>query len=161
MIGFLNPKVASCFTRDYEATHMRAHPGQRVSGMALIYVPKRSFGGAAAVPQWDNQAGDLNFNATLAVKLVGNQTRHYTGANCRIKADVVNCVIDEDGGSFTLAGTGKSLRLQNVDGLTVYPATGKGSIGGNPVRIKPDSEHRTFILASSGGAACRPGWSLP
>jgi hypothetical protein len=160
-IGFLNPNVPVCFSRDYNSAHMRAHPAQRVSGMALIYVPRRAFHGGAAEPQWDNQNGDLNFNATLAVKLVGQRATHYTGANCRAPSPgLVRCVIDEDGGAFTLTQSGTGMRLENVDGLTIYRATGNGSIGGAPVRVQPDAEHRTFMLAG-GQRTCRRGWSLP
>ncbi len=162
MIGFLNPETPACFDRDYDAAHMRAHPGQRVSGIALIYVPRRAFHDGPSEPQWDSQGGELNFNATLAVKLAGKSATHYAGANCRAEGQVsVRCVIDEDGGAFTVAEAGDGLRLQNVSGLTVYRATGNGSIGGDPVRIRADGEHRTFMLAGGNGQACRRGWSLP
>jgi hypothetical protein len=162
MIGFLDPKVPACFSRDYDAAHLRAHPAQRVSGIALIYVPRRPYHDGASEPQWDRQGGELNFNATLALKLVGKSVTHYAGANCRSPSErVVKCAIDEDGGTFTLAQVGNGMRLQNLSGLTVYRATGNGSTGGAPIRIEPDAEQGTFMLSGSGQRTCPRGWSLP
>jgi len=129
--------------------------------MALIYVPSRSFPGIREpVTQWDVQNNDPNFNATLAVKLRGQRQTYYAGANCRRgeAAGAVRCVIDEDGGAFTMTWPNSGLQITNENGFTV--ATNSRSRRGQ-VRIQPDAEHRTFILAGGGGQPCGRGWSLP
>lgn len=163
IIGFLNPNSAACFSRNYTAPHMRSHRKQRVSGIALIYTPSASYGGEPAQAQWDTQNDDPNFNAVLAVKLVGQSHTYYNGVNCRSPGGgAIRCVIDEDGGAFTLTRTSTGLRLQNENGFTVAPQTGnERRDSAATIRIRPDAEHRTFLLTGGNGAACQRGWSLP
>jgi hypothetical protein len=163
IVGFLNPNSGACFSRDYSTSHMRSHRKQRVSGIALIYTPMASFGGEPAQPQWDTQNDDPNFNATLAVKLVGQRRTYYQGVNCRSPGQgSIRCVIDEDGGAFTLTKTSTGLRLQNESGFTIAPRTGNERRDlAATVRIQPDAMHRTFLLTGGNGAACQRGWSLP
>lgn len=158
-VGYLNTAGPACFSRDYDAAHLRANPNQRVTGMALIYVPTMTFGGVRQT-MWDLQANDPNFNATLAVKLRGQRQTHYAGVNCRggEAAGVVRCVIDEDGGAFTMTWPDAGLQITNENGFRVAPNS-RSERG--QVRIEPDAANRIFILAGGGGQACGRGWSLP
>ena len=127
-------KSYACFTRRYDAAHLRQHPQQKVTAMKLLV-------SAETVPE--DQA--LNYTFALAVKFRDRNGDFDSGGSCghpmasQESADklVLGCGVDCDGGglSVEMVNADKSVMVR-LDQLAIWN------------RAKPDDERGAF----NGGA---------
>ncbi|UYV35932.1 hypothetical protein N4R57_12825 [Rhodobacteraceae bacterium D3-12] len=80
-----------CFARSYDTAHLKKHPDQRVTDMAL-YLDYRKFEGF----------DDPIFGFSVAVKRRGDPRTGTNGGICNDVENGVTCQIDCDGGGILL-----------------------------------------------------------
>lgn len=120
-----------CFSRVYDAEHLKSHPDQRVERFAIGHHP-------------DFQ--DPNYDLTL---LFGFRTRdgnEYVGVGlCKGNS----CGVEGDGGVFSLSMQGEALRLE------VDPERGMSAESAVDFINLAESDDRVFLLYPSSAKACR------
>lgn len=164
IVGFIDSAKPFCYARTYDEAHMKAHPKQKVTGIALAYVPEKMFP-EIEEPQkmWDQYADYPAFSAILAVTMKGKEGFLLGGAYCRTgSSKMLECGIEGDGGTFTvlLQDDGR-VKLVNNDqgGFTVTePGRGMEEEGGEYVTIDPKDDHDAFLMAAQTGGLCDADW---
>jgi hypothetical protein len=87
-----------CFRRVYDTAHLAAHPGQTVKSIAILMKPM----------SLDNI---WIANAELTVTLRGKKTKYYVSGDCQANDAGLDCAMDCDPGSFTLARRADYVKL--------------------------------------------------
>ncbi len=92
------PGNKACYVRSYDATHLRAHPRQRITAMKFqlgveAYDPK---------PADAKEPADLfYYTFSMSVSRRGDMRLLRTSGDC-FSGDPISCVVDCDGGSVAL-----------------------------------------------------------
>lgn len=125
--------MAACWARSYDAAHMRAHPGQEITAIEVIFD-----GVGATGESWGG------------VRVAMNGAWFSESIFCQAPVGGVRaCGVECDGGGFTLTtrdSDGSVLLTNSQDGFRVA-APEAGCSGDAPsVYITPELEHRLFRL---------------
>ena len=127
------PGNKACYARSYDAAHLRAHPGQRITAMTFLitvtaYDPKPA---DAKAPQ------DLVYYPfAMSVARRGDKRLLHTSGDCT-SGDGIRCVVDCDGGSVTLDKTPPANTL-------IVRLTGDG------IRMFHDCDDEEGVLVNAG-----------
>ena len=143
--GFAKAAWNGCFRRAYDAAYLAAHPGQTVKSIAVRVTPMTGNGSRIA-------------NAELTVTLRGKKTKYYVSGDCQVNATGLDCSMDCDAGSFTLAprAAGVKLVVGTAGGDIRLSRAGQDSEESKgPFLRTNNSEDRTFLLPPAPAAACK------
>lgn len=162
IVGFIDSAKPFCYARSYDAAHMKAHPKQKVTAIALTYLPEKLFPDVeGAQKMWDQYADYPAFSAILAVTLKGKEGTALGAAYCRTgSSKMLECGIEGDGGTFQvlLQDDGK-VKLVNEASFTVsYPSPRPDEEDGDYVVIDAKDDHGAFLMADAKGGLCDADW---
>ncbi|BCW88431.1 hypothetical protein sos41_15700 [Alphaproteobacteria bacterium SO-S41] len=161
VIGFFDAAKPHCYVREYDKAHMVAHPKQKVTAIAFSYQPTQTSEGQE-IPMWDQYADTPAFSAMMVVTFRNEKRTGFGSAYCKAgpKADVLNCGIDGDGGSFTLtAKADGKFRIDNPTGFTVaYPSKTDDEPDEGYEQIDPKDDQDSFLLSDAKGGLCDKEW---
>ena len=145
------PGNKACYSRAYDAAHMKAHPQQRITAMKFLlsvaaYDPKPT---DAVKPE------DLYYYTfAMSVARRGDKQSLRTSGDCS-GGDNILCVVDCDGGSVALdkmpPANSLIVRLNNENGITMFHDCDEGK----GVVVKAGTDDKVFRLDKVGGDACR------
>jgi hypothetical protein len=123
-----------CYARTYDAKHLAAHPRQRLKSISLA------------------AAGHGNEDELRYAFRLKSGTDHYTGlAVCRPRGKGAHCLVEGDGGDFSLAPAGGGLRLTVGQRWIV-----EGAHGFSP-DLARGGDDRIVLLRRAQPAACAIG----
>jgi hypothetical protein len=147
-IGFIDTATPFCLARTYDAAHLKAHPKQKVSGIALAYEPTELI---------TDSDGRIRFGYTLSATVTGVTPVLANSGTCRLgkNADQLICEADGDGGVFTLTkqADAKAL-LENPDYLTLINDAATDDPEKEFVHIESKDDQAAFLLGTSTGGLC-------
>jgi hypothetical protein len=133
---------SGCWARVYDDTHLRAHPGQKVTSIRLSLTPKRG-------------DGPYTTEALLIVTLKGHGPRLFAGGDCQPKADGLYCPFDEDSGEIAVARSGKGLKVTVVSDIRLNRKDQGSDESTGPYLRARDAEDRVFLLGPGYPEGCR------
>ncbi|MFT3811437.1 MAG: hypothetical protein QM698_16110 [Micropepsaceae bacterium] len=163
VVGFIDTAKPFCYARTYDDAHMKAHPKQKVTGIALTYVPEKMFP-EIEQPQkmWDQYADYPAFSANIVVTLKGKQGFLLGGAYCRTgSSKMLECGIEGDGGMFNvlLQEDGRVKLVNDQGGFTVSePGVGMEEEDSEHYPIEPKDDHDAFLMSAEKGGLCDADW---
>ncbi|BCW87827.1 hypothetical protein sos41_09580 [Alphaproteobacteria bacterium SO-S41] len=148
-VGFAETAKPFCLARTYDAAHLKAHPKQKVSAIALAYEPTELI---------VDSDGRNRFGYILSATLTGLRPVIANSGTCHAgkAADELICELEGDGGVVTLTkqADGKVL-LSNADYFTLIndeaAMAGKGE---EYVHIESKDDQAAFLLETSKGGLC-------
>jgi len=163
MLGFFDGAKALCLARTYDPAHMKAHPRQKVTGIAFAYEPfERVAGEAAPQPMWDQYAGTGAVFARIVVVFRDDSRAALGTADCRAgnDASTLRCGIEGDGGGFTLSRRPDGrYRIDNPKGFSVeYPASDPDERNDGYRYVAARDDQASFLLDASAGGLCDMRW---
>lgn len=145
------PGNKACYSRAYDAAHLKAHPRQRIAAMKFLlsvaaYDPKPA---GAVKPE------DLYYYTfAMSVARRGDKRLLRTSGDCN-GGDTIACVVDCDGGSVALdkmpPADSLVVRLNNESGITMYHDCDEGK----GVVVKAGADDKVFRLDKTANDACR------
>lgn len=164
IVGFIDTARPFCYARAYDAAHMKAHPKQKVTAIALAYVPEKMFPDYPE-PQkmWDQYADAPAFNAIVAVRFRDRSETALGSAYCRTgSSKMLECGIEGDGGMFNvLIQDDGRVKLDNPDGFSVMypgPSPETEESDADYVRVDPKDDQTAFLLTASTDDICKSDW---
>lgn len=131
--------TGACFTRDYDAAHLAAHPQQTVTHFHV----------GDAGEAWRSVQPPGRITIAFGFRVTGKPDLYSGVASCAPAGDAVLCEIEGDGGSFTV-------ELQG-DGVRVVAA--RIEVEGER-DFSPDlaqADNRVMLLNSAPAGACSTG----
>ncbi len=163
IVGFIDTAEPFCYAREYDAAHMKAHPKQKVTAIALTYAPEKTF---KDVPEpqkmWDQYSDYPAFSAIIAVKLSDKQGIALGGVYCRTgSSTMLECGVEGDGGTFTvlLQDDGRVKLVNDMGGFTVSdPEVGPETEDSEHYPIDPKDDHDAFLMSEAKGGLCDADW---
>jgi hypothetical protein len=109
----LPPKHAACWERDYDAAHLKAHPGQLVASIRLVHLPD-------AVPP-EPGGSYVQFYINLRQRNAVTGYDYQLGGFCRPNGKGLRCQPEWEAGSWRIdAGPGGTLDVRS-DGIVANP----------------------------------------
>jgi hypothetical protein len=130
-----------CYVNTYNDQHLQKHKGQSLTSIMLKVTDGK---------QYEGFTQDLV--AEITVKLRGDAIQTWSEeAVCTGKPGTWKCVIDCDGGGFTLSESRGSMTLINSLGFRVT----KDGCGESSVTIEPKPGDRRFTLSKVQTPACK------
>jgi len=141
------PGARACFTRSYDARHLREHPRQRVAGVTLLMrvVGFDDKGEWVLKPDGKYKYTRYHFAIRFARRNARAQT---TSGECQ-GDDKASCYVECDGGGFGLEKSGEGLLLRLAeDGIRIDDCDEKD------VRLKPGSDDKAFRVDKVAQAQC-------
>jgi len=148
------PGTRACFTRSYDAAHLRAHPKQRVSALTfLLRVVRYDAKGDLFLTPQMGPDDRTEYQFAMEVKRRGQGKALRTGGYC-YGDDVATCVVECDGGGATLkpAAEGGALTVQLMD----YGIRMTGDCDDEEgTWLRPGSDDKVFRVDKAAPAACR------
>lgn len=163
IVGWIDTAKPFCYAREYDAAHMAKHPKQKVTSLALTYVPEKvSFGEPEPQKLWDQYADFPAFSGIIAVKFKGDDRVALGPAYCKTgSSKMLECGVEGDGGSFNvlLQDDGRA-KLVNADSFTVMfpPPPGAEEETEFYVQVDPKDDHAAFVLSEATGGLCDADW---
>jgi hypothetical protein len=162
IVGFIDTGKPFCYARIYDAAHLKAHPKQQVSAIAITYVPEKWFPDQTeAQKMWDQYADFPAFSAIVAVKFRDRTETALGPLYCRTgSSKMLECGVESDGGAFNalLQNDGK-VKIVNEQGFAVsFPAKNPDEEDGEIVRVDPKDDHDAFLLSDSKDDLCKSDW---
>ena len=144
--------VFACFTRHYDAVHLKAHPEQNVTDMTLLV--------DSAFGTEDDNARSYGLTMGVNFRTLKQQFQAYGGCNGTdlVQNKSLNCYIDCDGGSIVVRTRDANSILVDVPyGARIYnpdtPADADPDAGVPPkAEFGPDD--KTFLLSRASPALC-------
>jgi hypothetical protein len=115
-------KAYACYTRLYDAAHLKSHPNQNVTAMTLL-----------VLSSMDSENG-RQYNAEIGVKFRALTPQFQSGSACSLSSDgksALNCPIDCDGGEI-------DVRLRDANSLLVSIPDGAQTWDPNNIDAEPD-----------------------
>lgn len=146
------PGNKACYSRAYDAAHMKAHPQQRITAMKFLlsvaaYDPKPA---DAVKPEYL-----YYYTFAMSVARRGDKRLLRTSGDCN-GGDNILCAVDCDGGSVTLdkmpPANSLIVRLNNENGITMFHDCDEGK---GAVVVKAGTDDKVFRLDKAAGDACR------
>ncbi len=161
VVGFIDTARPFCYAREYDAAHMKSHPRQKVTGIALTYVPEKLFP-ETDEPQkmWDQYADAPAFNAIMAVTFAGKPGVALGGAYCRTgSSKMLECGIEGDGGGFNvLIQEDGRVKLVNEGGFSVAYPSDNPDEDGEGAFVDPKDDQTAFLMSETKGGLCDADW---
>lgn len=154
LLPILAPEAGNkaCYSRTYDAAHLKAHPRQRITAMKFLltvkaYDPK---------PANASKPDDLYYYTfSMSVKRRGDKRLLSTSGDCN-GDDRILCAVDCDGGSVTLDTMPPAntliVRLDNQTGITMYHDCDEEK---DAVVVKGGADDKVFRLDKADVAACK------
>jgi hypothetical protein len=132
---------APCYTREYDAQHLRQHSRQKIKRITLAFDPAKV----------GTSATEDQFEVTLGIMVKGMTEFFTSPAYCSVERSGFLCRVEGDGGEFRMKpASGDGLILQvNGDGLRMEGKTGTIEVGGKR------SDDNLFTLAHVGPDQCK------
>lgn len=94
---------SGCYTRAYDAAHLKAHPRQRVTSIAIAYRP---------VMQSKQRSTAAKFEVAVGLRVKGDRELYARVGYCQPSSGGFTCSLESDGGHITLTLDGsRGLRL--------------------------------------------------
>ena len=143
--------VFACFTRHYDAAHLKAHPKQNVTDMTVLV--DSNFG------QQEDDARSYALTMGINFRSVKKQFHAYGGCSGTDEAQKsLNCYIDCDGGSITVRPKDANAILVDVPyGAQIYdpdaPVDAEPDAG-VPPKAQFGSDDKLFLLARVSSDQC-------
>jgi len=139
----------ACFGRSYDASHLRKHPRQTVSGISLAYTPNTADGAR-------NTAARFEVGFSFALKSGANW---YAGtAVCKTAKAAFECSLEGDGGLFRVTPDGKGLRFAVVNRGGTDAGQDQINLEGDGFASfgKPGGDDLVFVLPAAREEICNP-----
>jgi hypothetical protein len=146
------PGNKACYSRAYDAAHMKAHPQQRITAMKFLlsvaaYDPK---------PADATKPEDLYYYTfAMSVTRRGDKRLLHAAGDCN-SGDNILCAVDCDGGSVTLdkmpPANSLIVRLNNENGITMFHDCDEGK---GAVVVKAGADDKVFRLDKATAAMCK------
>lgn len=95
-------RPGACFARTYTPAHLRSHPRQTVR---FVYLREPG-------AEWRPTQTPGHFNLAFGLRLVGHRDTYSGVAICTPNGAGATCDVEGDGGSFTVARSGATLRME-------------------------------------------------
>lgn len=143
------PGARACFTRRYDAKHLREHPAQSVTGVTFL-VRSSGFDDKG---EWVRKP-DAKYKYTrylFAIRFArrNGKRAHSTSGECKEATTNIGCHVECDGGGFVLEKSGESLLLRlSEGGLRIDDCDKKD------VRLLPGAYDKTFHVERVVEAKC-------
>jgi len=144
------PGTRICFSRRYDADHLKAHPKQKVTELELRLAYYRH------PPAEDLPKGQNNYYFALFAKLRGSSGKLQSFGECTANGDAISCMVECDGG-------GIEVKRRPDKKVLIYFASDIGRIRmagcdgdeeGNSVDLTPGADDREFLLSKTPDAEC-------
>jgi hypothetical protein len=145
------PGARACFTRSYDARHLREHPQQRVAGVTFLMrvVGFDDKGEWVLKPDGKYKYTRTHFAIRFA-RREGRRAQSTSGECQNNEKASASCYVECDGGGFGLEKSGEGLLLRLADdGIRIDDCDEKD------VRLKPGRDDRTFRVEKVADAQCR------
>jgi hypothetical protein len=146
------PGNKACYSRAYDAAHLKTHPRQRVTAMKFLlsvaaYDPK---------PAGATKPEDLYYYTfAMSVLRHGDKRLLHTAGDCN-SGDNILCTVDCDGGSVTLDKMPPAntliVRLNNENGITMFHDCDEGK---KAVVVKAGADDKVFRLDKVAADVCK------
>jgi hypothetical protein len=148
------PGNKACYSRAYDAAHLKAHPRQRITAMRFLL----SVGAYDPKPQNATNPEDLYYyKFSMSVMRRGDKRLLHTSGDC-FSAENIQCVVDCDGGSVALdkmpPANSLIVRLNNDSGITMYHDC-DGDENKGAVVVKAGADDKVFRLDKISADACK------
>lgn len=141
-------KTPQCFSAQYDAVHLKAHPKQKVSAL-WVYVPP-----AKPIEYGYGDMQKLASSMGQVMARFKNDKADYIsdGMECTVESnDVWHCGIECDGGQFTLqANPNSAVFLKPQDSIRLTSCD-----GGKTRYIESIDDQKTFALRPTSLATCK------
>ncbi len=152
-------KTEACFGRSYDATHLAAHPKQRVTSFHLAREFKEDqnleFDPTPEQELKNDDGAYSRVNVNAYVRFRDRKGVYTNGLSCGKGDDnIVRCAIDCDGGSFNLKPSGQSLLLENNGFVVVGGCGASEDEQENEEHVAPGTDDKVFRLDPKPVAAC-------
>ena len=144
------PGTRICFSRLYDAEHLKAHPKQKVTELEFRLSYYRH------PPAEDLPKGQNNYYFALFAKLRGSSEKLQSFGECTPSGDAIACMVECDGG-------GIQVKRRPDEKVLVYFAADIGRIRmagcdgdeeGDSVDLTPGADDREFLLSKTPDAEC-------
>jgi hypothetical protein len=126
----------TCHARTYDAAHLAKHPRQTVTHFHL----------RRAEPDPLRAHHPARFSVAFGFRVKGSSDLYATMAECRAKGSGAECLIEGDGGGFTLAPSGAALQVT----VARMEVEGAKSFSRDLAR----GDNRVMLVHPSDAAAC-------
>ncbi|QGZ96527.1 hypothetical protein [Terricaulis silvestris] len=104
----------ACFARIYDQAHLGSHPDQTVTHFYL----------GDPGPDWVETQAPAHYNLAFRFKVLDDADTYSGVAICEPQGALASCVIEGDGGSFTIERNGAGLRIRlqrmQVEGMQEF-----------------------------------------
>ena len=138
-----------CYTRRYDAAHLRAHPQQQVTALTLIIRVQQYEDVSRATRPEDK----VYFHFALSMQRRHEKRTLSTSGGCFGASGGITCGVDCDGGGMKLEKLPQAdalmMRLDDR-GIQMY-----SDCDGGGVWVKPGADDRAFRLEKAAESACR------
>lgn len=141
------PGRSACFARRYDAAHLKAHPAQTVTAMAVQIRYHRH------EPDGTYPEGQRNYYFTLSASLRGRKTALTSSGECGPRDGAVVCMVECDGGGFALRREAKGSVLLDLTRFGRLRLS-QGCDEGDARELTPGQDDRRFRLDPADGASC-------
>lgn len=140
------PGRSACYARRYDAAHLRKHPDQKVTALALRIAYRRE------APDTANPAGQRYYDFTASVTLRGRKAL-LTSGECALREGAIVCGIECDGGGFGLTKEAQGTLLLD---LTRFGRLrlGMSCDERNHPELEPGRDDKRFRLQAAAAAQC-------
>jgi hypothetical protein len=144
------PGRKACFQKVFDATHLQAHPEQKVTELLFfLRVSGYDAGGNYVFDKPDH----IFYNFAISIRRRNDKHSLRTSGDC-LGSDVPQCVVDCDSGGVTIE------KLPSGDGLSLRLNEGGIAFGGDcdtktGVWVKPGADDKVFHLEAVPLEVCR------
>ena len=134
------PGTHICFSRTYDAAHLKAHPKQTVSYIEFRLAYYRHD------PDTGYPEGQRNYYFDLRAKRKGSNDMTSTGGECSSRDGAIFCGVDCDGGGVFLKKDADAINLSFGDmwGISMTSECGGGE--GSGPDLLPGEDDKSFKL---------------
>jgi hypothetical protein len=139
----------ACYSRTYDAAHLRAHPHQRITAMKFL-LGVRAYEPPSKIERAEDR---LYYTFTMSVKRRGDKRLLFTGGDCHT-IDHISCVVDCDGGGLTLDNmppAGSLLVRIEEDGILMFHDCEEDE----GTTVKPGTDDKVVRLDKTALEACK------
>lgn len=141
-----------CFTRTYDAAHLRRHPKQKVTSL-LFRIRYFRHEPADEFPQ-----GQRNYYFDMAANVKGRGKTLHTSGECMLRKGAIWCGVECDGGAVIIRREAKSGGIRmSFPGEHWYlrMTDGCDSDDENAFDLTPGADDKVFLLDKAEERACR------
>lgn len=144
------PGARACYARRYDGTHLKAHPRQRVTEIALRIAYHRH-----RPERGDPAEGQRNYYFQLDVRMKGEARRLSARGECTSAGGAIGCALDCDGGGITVRRLDEARRIEIgfMEGQRIRMSRGCDSESGTLDLTPGQDDHRFHLTRMD---ACPP-----